>query len=187
MKPEKEPGMTGEVVVVQLPSHIRLFATPWIVAHQASLSLSVSQSLPKFVFIALVMPSSHLIFWHPLLLLSLIFRNIRDFPNEWSSHIRWPKYWSFSFTISPSSEYFGSISLLSEGLSGVLQHHNSKASIFWHLPSSQSSSRNHWEDHSLDCADLCWHSNVSITALNVTLKITLNRYFLRILEAGNLR
>ena len=95
-----------------------------------------------------------ILYWRPLL--PSIFPSTRDFSNETSVHIRWPKYWSFSFSIIPSSEYFGSISLLSEGLSGVLQHHNSKASIFWHLPSSQSSSRNHWEDHSLDYTNLCW-------------------------------
>ena len=108
------------------------------------------------------MPSSHLILGHPLLLLPPIPPSIKVFSNESTLRMRWPKYWSFSFSIIPSSEYFGSISLLSEGLSGVLQHHNSKASIFWHLPSSQSSSRNHWEDHSLDYTNLCQQSDVSL-------------------------
>ena len=86
------------------------FVTPWTAARQASLSLTISQSLPKFMFIASVMPSSHLILWHPLLLPS-IFPNIRDFSNESSVRIRWSKYWSFSFSISLSSEYSGLISL----------------------------------------------------------------------------
>ena len=80
-------------------------ATPWTTAHQASLSLTISQSLPKFMSIALVMPSSHLILWHPLLLLPSIFPSTRDFSNESAVCIRWPKYWSFSFSISPSKEY----------------------------------------------------------------------------------
>ena len=95
-------------VVVPLPCHVQLFATPWTAARQASLSLTISQNLPKFVSIALVMPSSHLILWCPLLLLPSIFPSIRDSFNESSVHIRWPKYWSFS--ISPSSEYSGLIS-----------------------------------------------------------------------------
>ena len=86
-----------------------LTATPWIAARQASLSLSISWSLPKFMPIALVMPSSHLILWHSLLLLPSIFPSIRDFSNESSVCIRWPKYWSFR--ISPSDEYSGLISL----------------------------------------------------------------------------
>ena len=100
------------IVVIQLPSRIWLLVTPWTVAHQASLSLTISQSLPKFMFIASVMPSSHLILWHPLLLLPSIFPSIRDFSNESSVHIWWPKSWSFSFRISPSSEYSGLISLM---------------------------------------------------------------------------
>ena len=99
--------------VLQLPSCVQLFATPWTAAWQASLSLTISQSLPKFMPITLVMPSSHLILWHLLLLLPSIFPSIRDFSNESSVHIRWPKYWSFSFSISnsPSREYSGLIFL----------------------------------------------------------------------------
>ena len=92
-------------------SHARLCATLWTAACQASLSLTISWSLPKFMLIASVMLSSHLILWHPLLLLSLIFPSIRDFSNELSVHIRWPKYWNFSFSISLSIEYSGFISL----------------------------------------------------------------------------
>ena len=94
---------------VQLLNRVWLFATPWTVACQASLSLNISQSLPKFMFIALVMPSSHLILWHPLLLLPLFLPSIRDCSNEPSVCIRWPKYWSFSFTLRTSSEYSGLI------------------------------------------------------------------------------
>ena len=94
-----------EWVVVQSPSCIRLFATQWTAALQASLSLAVSWSLPKFLFIASVMPS-HLMLWHPLFLLP-IFPSIRDFSSESAVHIRWPKI--FSFSISPSSEYSGLI------------------------------------------------------------------------------
>ena len=88
-------------------TRVRLFETPWTAACQASLSITISQSLPKFMFIASVMPSSRLVLWRPLLLLPLIFPSIRDFSDESSIHIAWPKYWSFSFSISPSSEYSG--------------------------------------------------------------------------------
>ena len=117
-----------------------LFATPWTAARQASLTLTISRSLPKFMYIALVMPSSHLVLWCPLLLLPSSFPNIRDFSNESSVHIKWPKYWSFSFNISPSSEYSGLISVrmnwfdllaAQRTLKSLLQHHNSKASILW--------------------------------------------------------
>ena len=98
-------------VVVQSPSGVWLFVTPWTAGAQASLSLIVSQSLPKLMSIELVMPSSYLIFWCPLLLLPSIFPSIRDFSNELAVCIRWPKYWSVSFSISPSSKYSGLISL----------------------------------------------------------------------------
>ena len=94
--------------IVPLLSHVWLFATPW--THQTSLSLIISQSLSKFMSIASVMPSSQLILWPPLLLPS-IFPSIKDFSSESSVHIRWPKYWSFSFSISPFNEYLGLISL----------------------------------------------------------------------------
>ena len=85
--------------------------TMWTTTCQPSLSLTISRSLPKFMLIALVMPSSHLILWCPLVLLPLIFPSIRNFSSKSSVHIKWPKYWSFSFSISPSSEYSGLISL----------------------------------------------------------------------------
>ena len=95
---------------VQSLSHVWLFATPWTAARQASLSITNSQSLLRLKSIELVMPSNHLIFCHPLLLLPSIFPSIRVFSNESVLRIRWPKYWSFSFSISPSSEYSGLIS-----------------------------------------------------------------------------
>ena len=123
---------------VQSLSHVRLFATPWTAAHQASLSITNSWSLLKLMSIKSVMPSNHLILCHPLLLPSSIFPSIRDFSNESALHIRWPNYWSFSFSISPSKEYSGLISfrmdwldlLAVQGtLKSLLQHHSSKASI----------------------------------------------------------
>ena len=94
------------VIVVQSPSRVWLFGTPWTAARQASLSFTISWSLPKFMSIAAVMWSSHLILWRPLLLLSSIFPSIKDFSTESAVLIRWPKYWSFS----PSNEYSGVIS-----------------------------------------------------------------------------
>ena len=123
---------------VQSLSRIWLFATPWTTAHQASLSITNSQSLPKLISIESVMPSNHLILCCPLLLLLSIFTSIRVFSNESALHIRWPKYWSFSFSINPSNEHPGLISfrmdwldlLAVQGtLKSLLQHHNSKASI----------------------------------------------------------
>ena len=95
-------------IVVQLPSHLRLSATTWTAVHQASLSFTISWSLLKFMSIESVMPSNHLILCHPLLLLPSIFPSIRAISIEWALCIRWPKYWSFS--ISLSNEYSGLIS-----------------------------------------------------------------------------
>ena len=117
---------------VQLLNRVRFFATPWTAVCQASLSITNSQSLLKLMSIKLVMPSNHLILCHPLLLLPSIFPSIRVFPNESALRIRWPKYWSFCFSISPSSEYSGLISfrmdcldlLAVQGtLKYLLQHH----------------------------------------------------------------
>ena len=125
---------------VQSLSHVWLFATPWNTACQASLSITNSLSLPKIMSIELVMPSNHLILCHPLLLLPSIFPSIRIFSNESAFHIRWPKYWSFSFKISPSNEHPGLISFrmdwldlfaIQGTLKSLLQHHSSKASILW--------------------------------------------------------
>ena len=95
---------------VQWLSHVQLFVTPWTAAHQACLSITNSQSLLKLMSIGLVMPSNHLIFCHPLLLLPLVFRGMRVFSKKSVLCISWPKYWSFSFSISPSNEYSGLIS-----------------------------------------------------------------------------
>ena len=124
---------------VQSLSCVQLFVTPWTASCQASLSISNSQSLLKLVSIESVMPSNYLILCRPLLPPS-IFPSIRVFSNDSTLHIRWPKYWSFSFSISPSNEYSGLISFrmdwldllaVQETLKSLLQHHSSKASILW--------------------------------------------------------
>ena len=122
---------------VQSLSHVQLFETPWTAARQASLSITNSQSPPKPMSIELVMPSNHLILCRPVLLLPSIFPSIRVFPNESALHMKWPKYWNFSFNISPSNEHPGLIFrmdwldlLAVQGtLKSLLQHHSSKASI----------------------------------------------------------
>ena len=125
---------------VQSLSCVQLFATPWTAASQVSLSITNSRSLLKLMSTASVMPPNHLIFCHPLLLPPSILPSIRVFSNESVLCIRWPKYWSFSFSISPSNEYSGWISfrmnwldyLAVQGtLKSLLQHHSSKASILW--------------------------------------------------------
>ena len=126
---------------VQSFCYVQLFETPWIAASQVSLSISNSQSLLKLMSIESVLPSNHLILCHPLLFPHSIFPSIRLFSNESVLHIRWPKYWSFSFSITPSNEYSGLISfrmdwldlLPGQGtLKNLLQNHSSKASILWH-------------------------------------------------------
>ena len=147
---------------VQSLSRVWLFATPWITAHQASLSIINSQSLLKLISIESVMPSSHLILCCLLLLLPPIPPSIRVFPNESTLRIRWPKYWSFSFSIIPSKEHSGLISfrmdwldlLAVQGtLKSLLQHYNSKASILQHsafftvqLSHPYMTTGNYWED-----------------------------------------
>ena len=146
-------------------------AIPWTAASQPSLSLTISQSLFKLMSVVLVMPSSHPILWHPLLFLPSIFPSIRDFSDESVVHIRWPKYWSFSFDNSPSNEYSWLISLKIDSfnllavqgtLKSLLQPHNSKASIL-----KQSAffmvqlSCDHWRRPLLDYVDLCRQNNVS--------------------------
>ena len=124
---------------VQLLSLVQLFATPWTAAYQASLSITNPWKLLKFMSIESVMPSNHLILCQPLLLLPSVFPSIRVFSSEWVICIRWTKYWSFSFSISPFNEYSGFISfgmdwldlLAVQGtLKSLFQHHSSKASIF---------------------------------------------------------
>ena len=128
---------------VQSLSHVRLFETPWIAARQASLSITISRSSPRLTFIESVMPSSHLILCRPLLLLPLIPPSIRVFSNDSTLRMRWPKYWSFSFSIIPSKEIPGLISVRMDWLDllavqgtlkSLLQHHNSKASILHCCP-----------------------------------------------------
>ena len=135
---EQQKLCVYQVSSVQPLSRVWLFATPWTVAHQASLSITNSQRLPKLMSIESVMPSNHLILCHPLLLPHSIFPGIRVFSNESVLHIRWPKYWIFSFSISHSNEHSELISfrmdwldlLVVQGtLKSLLQHHSSKASI----------------------------------------------------------
>ena len=125
---------------VQLLSHVQFFATPWTSARQASLSITNSQSLLKLLSIELVMPSNRLILCRPLLLLPSVFPSVRVFSDESVLHVKWPKYWRFSFSISPSNEYSGLISfridwldlLAVQGtLKSLLQYHSSKESILW--------------------------------------------------------
>ena len=130
-------------IVVQLLSCVQLFATPWTAAHQASLSFSISWSFLKLMSIESVIPSNHLNFLHPLLLLPSIFPSIRDFSNESAVCTKWPKYWSFSFSISRSSEYSGLIFfrtdwfilVLQGTLKSLLQNYSSKASVLWYSTS----------------------------------------------------
>ena len=131
------------VVCVQLLNCVWLFVTPWTAAHQASLSFTVSWCLLKFMSIESMMPSNCLILCHPLLLLPSIFPSIRVFSNKLALHIRWPKYWSFSFSISPSNEYSGLISFRNDyfdlltvqgTIKSLLQNHNLKALILQAQP-----------------------------------------------------
>ena len=126
------------VAVVQSLSHVQLFETPWTVAHQASLTFTISQSLLKLLSIELVTPFNHLILCHPLPLLPSVFASIRIFSHKSALHIRWPKYWSFSFSVSLSNEYSGLISFridwfdlleVQETLKSFLQHDILKASV----------------------------------------------------------
>ena len=128
------------VVVVQSLSHVWLFEIPWPAAREASLSFTISQSLLRLMSIESVMLSNHLVLCHPFLLLTSIFPSIRVFSNESALHIRWPKYWSFIFSISLSNEYSGLISFridwldllaVQRTLKSLLQHHSSKVSILW--------------------------------------------------------
>ena len=148
---------------VQSLSHVQLFVTPWTAAHQASLSITSSSSLLKLMSIKSVMPFNHLILCHPLLLLPSIFPSIRVFSNESAVRIRWPKYWSFSFNISPSNEHPGLISFRMDWLDLLAVQRTLKESSptpqFKSINSSALSfpySRtltcinDHWKNHSLD-------------------------------------
>ena len=155
-------------MVVQSLSHVWLFETPRTTARQASLSFTVSRSLLKLMSTEWVMPSNYLILCHPVLFLPSIFPSIRVFFNESDLPIRWPKYWSFSFSISPSNEYSGLISFrigwfgfpAGQGtLKGILQHHSLKASVFLALSllcgPTLTSIHDYWKNHSFDYMDLC--------------------------------
>ena len=150
------------IIVVQSLSHVWLFVTPWTAVCQASLSFTISQSLFKFMSIESVMPSSYLILCCPLLLPSSIFPSIRVFSNESALNTRQPKYWSLSFSISPSKEYSGLISFrmnwldllaVQGALKSLLQHHSSKASILWcsaFFMVQLTFIHDHWKNHSFD-------------------------------------
>ena len=165
--PEKPPQS------VQSLSHVWLFVTPWAAACQASLSVTNSWSLLTLMSIESVMPSNHLILCRPFLLLPSIFPSIRVFSSESVLHIRWPKYWSFTFSISLSNEYLGMISfginwfdLAVQGtLKSLLQHHSSKASILWcsafFIVPTVTFIHDYWKNHSFDYKDLCQQSDVS--------------------------
>ena len=167
---------------VPLFSHVRLFATSWTAECQASLSITNSRSLLKLTFIELVIPSKHLILYHPLLLPSSIFPSNRVFWNESVLCIRWPKYWRFSSSISPSNDYSGLISfrmdwldlLAVQGtLKSLLQHHSSKASILWlsaffivqlshpYMTTGKTIALTRWTFVGKVMSLLCWQSNVS--------------------------
>ena len=154
------------------------FVTPWTTACQASLSVTNSQSFPKLMSIELVTPSNHLILCRPLLLPS-VFPSIRVLSNESALHIRWPKYWNFSFNISPSNEHPGLISFRMEWLDilavrgtlkSLLQHHSSKVSVLRHsaffLVQLSHPYLTTGKTIALDETDLCWQSNASAFFLN---------------------
>ena len=158
---ELDPALLS-AIVVQLLSRVQLFATPWMAACQVTLSFTISQNLLKFMSIESVMSSNHLILCRPLLLLSSIFLSIRVFSNESALHIRWPKYWSFSFSIRPSNEYSGLISfridwfdcLVVQGplkslLTPQFKSINSLALSFLYSP-TLTSIHDHWKNHSFD-------------------------------------
>ena len=164
--------MANQFNSVQSLGCVQLFTTPRTAACQASLSVTNSQSLPKLMSIKSVMPSNHLVLSSPSPL-TLQLAQFRVFPNMLALHIRWPKYWSFSFSISPSNEYSESISFrinwfdllaVQETLKSLLQHHSSKASV---LPCSAffvvtlTSIYGYWKTHSFDYTDLCQQNDVS--------------------------
>ena len=168
--------MIHSIIFVQSLSHVQLFATPWTVAHKAPLSSTVSQNLLKFMSFGLVMLFNHFILWfclQSLLFLPSIFPSFRVFSNESVLRIRWPKYKSFSFNISPSNEYSGLfffridwfyLLAIQGTVKSLLQYHSSKAVILSAQLSLWSNSHIHtwklsfpyWKNCNLDYTDLCW-------------------------------
>ena len=157
------PSLLPYFSSVQLLSRVWLFATPWTAAQWDSLSITNTWNLLKLMFLESVMPTNHLILCHPLLLLPLIFASIRVFSNESVLLIRWPKYWSFSFSISPSNEYSGLISFrmawldlfaVQGTLKSLLQHHSSKALILqlsaFFVVQLSPPIHDYWKNHSFD-------------------------------------
>ena len=169
----RRPKLEYSVQFSSVFSHVRLFVTPWIIARQASLSITNSQNPPKLMSIKSVMPSNHLILCQPLLLLPSIFPSIRVFSNESTFRIRWTKYWSFSFNISTSNEHPGLISFrmnwldlltVQRTLKSLLQPQfksvNSSALSFLYSP-TLTSIHDHGKNHGLTRQTLHWQSNVS--------------------------
>ena len=170
---DKQKEASVQFSSVQSLSHVRLFATPWTAARQTCQSIINPRSLLKIMSIEVVMPSNHLILCHPLLLPPSLFPSIRVFSNESAFHIRWLKYQSFSFSISPSNEYSGlsffridRLDLLpvqgTQESSPTTQFKsiNSLALSFLYSP-TLTSINDYWKNHSFDERDLCWQSNVS--------------------------
>ena len=164
--------MMSQFSSVQSLRRVQLFATPWTAAHHASLSITNSRSILKLMSIESVMPSNYLILCHPLHLLPSTFPNIRLFSNESALLIRWPKYWSFSFSISPSNEYSGLIFFRIHwfDLGPSDSQESSPASQFDSISSLAlsflcglilTSIHDYWKNHSFDYTDLCWQSEVS--------------------------
>ena len=158
------------VVVVQSLSHFWLFATPWTAACSPSRSSTISRSLLKFMSIDSVMPSNYLILCHPLLLLPSLFPSIKVFSSESAFHIKWPKDWSFSFSISPSNEYSGMISFRIDGLISLQSRNSQESSPAPQFESINSSAfslpygptftsiYDYWRNHSFKYTDLCQQS-----------------------------
>ena len=159
---------------VQSLSHVRLFGTPWTAARQASLSITNSRSLFKHMSIESVMPSNYLILCHPLLLPPSIFPSIRVISSQSVLHIRWPKFKSFSFSISPFDEYSGLISFRIDQLDLLAVHWTLQESsptpqfksinslvLSFLYSQTLTSIHDYWKKHSFDQMDLCWQSNVS--------------------------
>ena len=163
------------IFVVQSLNRTQFFATPWTAARQASLSFTISQRLLKLMCIESMLPSNHLILCLPLLLQPSIFPSIRVFSNESALRIRWPRYWSFCFSISPSNEYSGLISFRMDlfdllAVQGNLKRLLHQTPQFKTIISSTinllfgptlASIHDYWKNNSFDYTDLCWQSNVS--------------------------